>query len=318
MQKIKEKMKYSSFPFGAYLLLAVIILVFLGVTNGSVSPTHLLNIARSAAPLGIVAIGQTIALLVGGLDLSVGATMSMVNLVSASMMAGKEENILPAVAVCMLLCAGLGIMKGLIITKFKMQPFLVTLAVSIIIEGGYYVYTQGIPSGSVPESFRYMAEGWLGGIPVAFLLWLCVWGILSVILRRTVYGRKLYYTGANSLVAKMSGYHSDAIVISAYVLTSVLAGFAGLMLTAYIGVASMGAGEQYQLNSIAASVIGGTAFTGGIGTLEGTFPGVMIIVILQSLMTIMGISNAGEYLSQGIVIAVMVAINQWQMQKNKD
>lgn len=317
MQSMKEKMKYSSFPFGAYVLLVLIIGVFLMSTNGTVSPTHLLNIARSAAPLGIVAIGQTIALLVGGLDLSVGATISMVNLVCASIMAGSEDNILTGVLVSLGLCVLIGFINGFIITKFKMQPFLVTLATSIIIEGGYYVYTQGIPSGNIPQSFRFIAEGWVGGFPVAFLIWIAFWGVLSLILHKTVFGRKLYYTGASSQVAKLSGYHVDAIVISGYIMTSVLAGVAGLMLSAYIGVASMGVGTPYTLNSIAASVIGGAAFTGGIGTLEGTFPGVMILVILQSLMTILGISDAGEYLSQGLVIAVMVGFNQFQMRKGR-
>ena len=120
MQNKKGKLKYSSFPFGAYLLLLVIIAVFLVSTNGTVSPTHLLNIARSAAPLGIVAIGQTIALLVGGIDLSVGATISMVNLVCASIMNGSEGKIASAVIVSLLLCVIIGGLNGLIITKFKM------------------------------------------------------------------------------------------------------------------------------------------------------------------------------------------------------
>lgn len=317
MKKFREKTRYSNFPYGVYLLFVVIVLVFLLSTNGTVSPSHLLNIARSAAPLGIVAMGQTLALLVGGLDLSVGATMSMVNLVCASIMRGSSENIFQGVVVSLALCVAIGLVNGIIITKFKMQPFLVTMAMSIIIEGGYYVYTQGIPSGNIPDSFRYIAEGWIGVFPVAFLIWIALWFVLSVVLRRTVYGQKLYFTGASNLVAKMSGYHADRIVISAYVLTSVLAGVAGLMLSAYVGVASMGVGTEYTLNSIASAVIGGTAFVGGIGTLEGTFPGVMIIVILQSLMTILGISNAGQYLSQGVVIAVMVAINQMQLKKNR-
>ncbi len=317
MQSIKEKIRYTNFPFGVYVLFLVMILAFLFSTNGTVSPSHLLNIARSAAPLGIVAMGQTIALLVGGLDLSVGTTMSMVNLVCASIISGDPGNIPLGVAASLGLCVLIGLVNGVIITKFKMQPFLVTMAMSIVIEGGYYIYTQGIPSGNLPESFRFIAEGWWGILPVAVVIWVCLWALLSVVLRKTVYGRKLYFTGASAKVAKMSGYHADGIVISAYVLASVLAGVAGLMLSAYVGVASMGVGTEYTLNSIAAAVIGGTAFVGGIGTLEGTFPGVMIIVVLQSLMTILGISNAGQYLSQGLIIAVMVALNQYQMKKRR-
>ena len=317
MQTMKEKFRYSNFPYGVYALFAAIIIVFLLSTNGTVSPAHLLNIARSAAPLGIVAMGQTIALLAGGLDLSVGATISMVNLVCASIMNGRSDRIFQGVVISLGLCILIGLVNGIIITKFKMQPFLVTMAMSIIIEGGYYVYTQGIPSGNIPGAFRYLAEGWWGSIPVAFMIWIILWGILSLVLRKTVYGRKLYFTGASPVVARQSGYPADGILISAYVMTSLLAGLAGLMLSAYVGVASMGVGTEYTLNSIAASVIGGAALTGGIGSLEGTFPGVMILVVLQSLMTILGISNAGQYLSQGLVIAVMVAVNQFQMKKNQ-
>ena len=140
--------------------------------------------------MGIVAIGQTIALLVGGLDLSVGTTISMVNLVCASIMNGSNGKIGPAVIISLLLCSLIGLVNGVIITKFKMQPFLVTLAMSIIIEGAYYIYTQGIPSGNVASSFRYIAEGWVGKIPVAIIVWGIIWVILSVILRKTIYGRK--------------------------------------------------------------------------------------------------------------------------------
>ena len=107
-----------------------------------------------------------------------------------------------------------------------------------------------------------------------------------------------------------SGIRSEGMIVSAYLICSLLAGVGGLMLTAYIGTASTGVGNDYTLDTIASSVIGGTAFSGGIGTLEGTFPGVLIMTMLQSLMTILGISTAGKFLTQGIVIAVMVAINQ--------
>ncbi len=315
MKRLKEKMRYNDFPFGVYLLLVAIVVVFLLSTNGTVSPTHLLSIAQSAAPLGLAAMGQVFALLVGGIDLSMGATVSMVNLVSASIMDGNDANIALAVSVSLSLCLLIGFVNGLIITKFKMQPFLVTMAMGIIVEGGYYIYTKGIARGSIASSFRFISEGWIGAIPIAVIIWFFMWFILSTLLRKTTYGKKLYLTGANSDAARLCGYRSNLYIISGYMFSSLLAGCAGLMLSAYIGVASVGIGTTYTLNSIAAAVIGGVAFTGGIGTIEGVFPGVMILVILQSLMTILGISNAGQYLSQGVVIAVMVALNQRKANK---
>lgn len=292
------------------------IIVFAISTQGSVSMTHLLNIARSAAPLGIVAVGQTMVLLVGGLDLSLGTCMSMTNLILASMMNGSSSRAPQAILISMLICALVGFCNGLIITKFKMQPFLVTMAMSLVVQGGYYIYTQGIARGSIAEEIRFISEGWIGIIPVAVIIWCAFWLILSLVLHKTVYGKKLYLTGSSQQAAKLSGFQADKIVISAYMIASMLACVAGIMLSAYIGVGSVDIGNSYTLDSIASSVIGGVAFTGGIGSLEGTFPGVLIITILSSLMTILGISEAGKFICQGTIIAVMVAINQVKMKNN--
>lgn len=307
---LPERLRYSTFPYGVYSLLLVVIAAFFIATQGAISPSHLLNIVRQAAPLGVAAMGQTLVLMVGGIDLSVGATMSMVNLVAASLMAGDSANIVPAVAVSMVLCLAIGFANGFIVANFKMQPFLVTMAMSLIVEGGYYIYTKGIARGSIASSFRFISEGWVGVLPVAGIIWVALWAVLSLVLRKTAYGRRLYITGGNQATANLSGFRSKTLIISAYMLCSVLAGMAGLLLSAYIGTASVGVGNDYTLNTIAATVIGGTAFSGGIGSLEGTFPGVLIILILQSLMTIVGISEAGKFIMQGIVIAVMVAVNQ--------
>lgn len=310
MKNLKNRFRYHTFPFGIYLLLGIIIVVFLGVTQGQVSPAHLLNIARSAAPLGIAAIGQTIVLIAGGLDLSIGATVSMVNLVMSSVMNGNPDQIVKAVTISLGLCVLIGLINGLIIVKFRMQPFLVTMAMSIIIQGGYYLYTQGIARGGIAREMRFLSEGWIGPVPIAVLIWVGFWVLLSFILHKTVFGHKLYLTGANQAASRLSGFRSDWIVIGAYVAGALLAGIAGIMLSAYIGVASVDIGTDYTLDSIASSVIGGAAFSGGIGTLEGTFPGVLILTILKSLMTIIGISEAGKFICQGLVIAVMVALNQ--------
>lgn len=310
IRKLREKARFSSFPLGVYFLLTVVVAVFFIITKGRISPSHLLNIVRQAAPLGIVAMGQTIVLLVGGLDLSVGATMSMVNLVSASIMLGENRNILTAVVISLSLCLVIGLVNGYIISHFKMQPFLVTMAMQLIIEGGYYIYTKGIAKGSIADGFRFISEGWIGILPIAGIIWIVLWVLLSFMLHKTTYGRRLYMTGGNSQTAKLSGFRSEGLVISAYVLCALLAGLAGLMLSAYIGTASTGVGTDYTLDSIAATVIGGTAFSGGIGSLEGTFPGVLITVILQSMLTIIGITESGKFIAQGVVIAVMVAVNQ--------
>ncbi|RRD96213.1 ABC transporter permease [Clostridiales bacterium COT073_COT-073] len=317
MKKIKFLIRYNDFPFGIYILLILMVATFLIFTKGTVSPMHLLNIARAASPLGIVAIGQTLTLLVAGLDLSLGTQMSLVNLVLASMMNGNSDKTFVAILISLTLCAFIGMVNGIVITKFKMQPFLVTMAMSLIIQGGYYIYTKGIARGSIAREIRYLSEGWIGNIPVALILWIALWLICSVILKKTVYGQKLYMAGANKKASDLSGFRSDRIIISAYVLAALLAGIAGILLSAYIGVASVDIGNSYTLDSVAASVIGGTSFLGGVGSLEGTFPGVLIITILSSLMTIIGISEAGKFICQGTIIAVMVALSQLRTKERR-
>ena len=307
--KLKTRNPYSKAPVGVYVLLLTTIAIFFIVCQGRVSPSHLLNVLRQTAPLGIVAIGQTIVLLMGGIDLSVGAVISLVNILSTSVMNGSTDHILPGVIVSLAACLLVGLINGFIIAKFQMPPFLITMAMSTIIQGGYYVYTKGIPRGSLPASFRAISEGWIGPVPIAGLIWIFVWALFSFILYKTPYGRKFYITGGNPKTAYLSGMSSMAITVSAYVLCSLLAGIAGLILSAFIGVPSTGVGDSYTLNSIASSVIGGTSFSGGIGALEGTFPGVLIMVLLQSTLTILNFPEAGKSISQGLVIAVMVAIN---------
>ena len=193
--KLRQKLKFNKFPFGVYLLLVAVIVVFFAATQGTISPAHLMNIVRQSAPLGVAAMGQTIVLLVGGIDLSVGATMSMVNLVAASVMGGSDAQILPALLICMALCLLVGLLNGYIIATFKMQPFLVTMAMSMIIEGGYYIYTKGIAKGSIATGIRFISEGWIGIVPIAAIIWLVIWLVLSVVLHHTPYGHRLYITG---------------------------------------------------------------------------------------------------------------------------
>jgi ribose/xylose/arabinose/galactoside ABC-type transport system permease subunit len=310
MIKFKSVPQKVKVTLGIYALLVFVVILFAAVSPSSFSSHHLLNILRQAAPLGIVAIGQTLVLLVGGIDLSVGAVVSLVNVVAASMMMGKDQNILVTVIVTLLLSALIGLVNGITILKVKIPPFLVTLAMSLVIEGGYMVYTKGSPQGNIAQGFRFISDGWVGPIPIAGLIWFGVWGILAFLLYRTVWGRKVYATGGNPQTAFLSGVKTNQVTIATYVLSSLLAGMAGLMISAYIGVASVGVGNMYTMNSIAATVVGGTAFTGGIGGLAGTFAGVLIMSLLQSMLTMMNILEAGKFISTGLVIAIMVAVNQ--------
>jgi ribose transport system permease protein len=298
--------------FGVYFLLLLVLAFSAMLSPQSFSASNLLNIVRQAAPLGIVAIGQTLVLLVAGIDLSVGAVISLTNILAASIMMGENGNITEAVVITLLISCAIGLVNGILITRINIPPFLVTLAMSMVIQGIYMIYTKGSPKGSIAKGFRHLSDGWIGPLPLAGLIWAIFWIFFAFMLYKTVWGRKVYATGGNWMTSLLSGIASNKITIIMYVLSALLAGCAGLLLSAYIGVASIGVGNNYTLDSVAAAVIGGTAFSGGKGGLAGTFAGVLIMVLLESLLTMLNVPEAGKFICQGVVIAVMVAINQRQ------
>lgn len=302
---------------GVFLLLLLVLAVSAILSPQSFSASNLLNIVRQAAPLGIVAIGQTMVLLVAGIDLSVGAVMTLTNILAASLMMGQNGNIAETVVITLLISCAIGLINGLLITRVNIPPFLVTLAMSMVIQGVYMIYTKGSPKGNIAKGFRFLSDGWLGPLPLAGIIWVVFWLLFAFLLYKTVWGRKVYATGGNSMASLLSGIAANKLTVLMYVLSALLAGCAGLLLSAYIGVASIGVGNDYTLDSIAAAVIGGTAFSGGKGGLAGTFAGVLIMLLLQSLLTMLNVPEAGKFICQGLVIAIMVGINQRQNTANK-
>jgi ribose/xylose/arabinose/galactoside ABC-type transport system permease subunit len=235
--------------------------------------------------------------------------MSMAAVITTGIMQGQGGRFGQVMLATLAMGAAIGLLNGICAVRVGLPPIVITLAVSYVVTRLQYVFTGGMPHGSLPDSFRVISEGWMGPIPVAGVIWIAVWFAFSFLLYKTPYGRKFYITGGNPRTSYLSGMSSTGIAVSAYVLSALLAGIAGLILSAFVGVPSTGLGDAYTLNSIASSVIGGTSFAGGIGALEGTFPGVLIMVFLQSTLTILNFPEAGKSISQGLVIAVMVAIN---------
>jgi len=305
---LKQYYRRHSIVIGVYLLLVALVIFFSMFTRLTVS--HLLDLFRQAAPLGIASIGQTLCLLMSGLDLSVGAMISLTNIVACSLMLGQANNIFSTLVVVFLVAALVGAINGLAIVKVKIPPFLATLAVSIIIKGASFVYTKGSPIGSIAPEFRFISESWVGFMPIAGIFWVLIWIAVAFFLYRSTTGLRFYSTGGNPQASWLSGINTGRLTVLAYVLCSILAAVAGLIISAYIGVTSANVGDQYTLNTIAAACIGGTTFAGGRGGVNGTFAGVMIIFVIQAFMTMMNIPEAGKQMTLGVIIVVMVALNQ--------
>lgn len=291
------------------LALAFVVVLGLTTANGF-APNRILDIVGQDAQLGMAVIGQAVVMLTGGLDLSIGPVMNLASIVSAVAMDGSNGNIAVAVVLTLLAGGTVGLVNGLLVSKLRIAPLLATLAVGTIVQGIYYVWTEGQPKGNVAPAFRSIADDRLLGIPVALLVWLALWAIVAFVLYRTTWGKGLYATGANPRAAWLSGIATDRKVIGAYVIAGLCAAVAGMQLTAYSGTASVNAADSYTLMTVAAAVIGGVAFVGGVGGLAGPFAGVLVLVFLNTILETLNVPSAVQFIAQGLILIVMMLVTR--------
>jgi len=283
------------------------------ILSGLISPamfqlSQVLNILQVAAFLGVLATGQTLALLVGGIDLSQAGMVTLVNILSTSIMLGADSRTPLAILACIALAALIGLLNGIIITLLKVTPLIATLAMNSILFGAALVYTGGAPHGDAAPGFQWIGAGNLFGLPVSMIVWLVIALAVAWVLGRTVYGRWLYATGANAGAARLMGVPVVPVVISAYVASAVLAALGGLLFTAYIGAPSLGIGNAFLLTSVAAVVVGGTLLTGGVGSVIATIGGTIFITELNSFTNVIQITTGTQMVLQGSIIALSVLL----------
>jgi ribose transport system permease protein len=290
-----------------------VVVLLLYIVSGLISPGmfqfgQVINILQVAAFLGVVATGQTLVVLTGGIDLSVAGVVTMANIVSTSIMAGQAGNTLIAIIVCLLIAAAVGLVNGLMITAIRVTPLVATLGMNSILFGAALVYTGGAPHGGISPEFAVFGQGHLVILPVSAICWLTIAFTMAWLMRRTIFGRQLYAVGANPTAARAIGIPVARTVIVGYILSSILAMLGGLLLTSYIGSPSLGIGDQFLLTSIAATVVGGTALAGGTGSILGTIGGTLFITELNSFTNVVRVSTGTQFVLQGAVIALSVLL----------
>ncbi|MER6951963.1 ABC transporter permease [Nonomuraea sp. NPDC000554] len=270
---------------------------------------NLVGVQQRSAALGIVAVGQTLAILAGSLDLSVAYLISLTSLVAAETMDGLDGNIALAVTAVVAISAAVGLANGLVITKLRVHPFIATLGVALIIKGVLDHLYDG-PAGKVPESFQHLGYDRIGPVPVSALLWAGVAAAAWFLLRRTTLGYRIYAVGGDQEVARLSGVRTDRMLIVTHVLCSLCAGIAGLLLASRLGAGAptVGTDGGYDLESIAAVVLGGTALAGGRGGVGGTVGGVLLLATLDSVFNQLEVDSFFKDVVRGVVIVTAVAV----------
>ncbi|NWQ40535.1 ribose ABC transporter permease [Bacillus sp. EB106-08-02-XG196] len=294
------------------LLGLIILVVIVSILNPSfLEPLNILNLLRQVAINALIAFGMTFVILTGGIDLSVGAILALSSALTAGMMVSGIDPILAIIIGCIL--GGLmGTVNGLFITRGKMAPFIATLATMTIFRGLTLVYTGGNPITGLGDNylFQLFGRGYFLGIPVPAITMIVTFVVLFIILHKTPFGRKTYAIGGNEKAALISGIKVPNVKIMIYSLSGMLAALAGAILTSRLNSAQPTAGTSYELDAIAAVVLGGTSLSGGKGRIFGTLIGALIIGTLNNGLNLLGVSSFYQMVVKGIVILIAVLLDR--------
>ncbi|MCC3663618.1 ABC transporter permease subunit [Staphylococcus haemolyticus] len=295
-------------PFIGLILLIIVVSIlnpsFLDLSN-------LLNLLRQISINGLIAFGMTFIILTGGIDLSVGSILALSSAFIALMITSGVDPII-ALIIGVLIGFVLGAVNGLLVTKGNMAPFIATLATMTIFRGLTLVITDGNPITNLGDSylFQLFGKGYFIGIPVPAVIMIIVFVILLIILQKTTFGRHTYAIGGNEVAAKISGIKVNKIKILIYGISGLMSALAGGILTSRLNSAQPTAGTSYELDAIAAVVLGGTSLTGGKGRIVGTLIGVLIIGVLNNGLNLLGVSSFYQQVVKGVVILIAVLIDR--------
>ncbi|HCY99826.1 MAG: ATPase [Rhodobacterales bacterium RIFCSPHIGHO2_02_FULL_62_130] len=292
--------------YGIHLVLAVLIVVTAILSPAFLTANNISNMLLQAAPLGIVVIGQVPVILVRGLDLSVASVMATAAVV-ATCFSGQDTDALPVFIVAISIGLATGLVNGLLITKRNVSPFLATLATMTLLQGMRFAYTQGAPSGNVPPIYRVLGSQTFFGVPYNLMILVVLAAFFSILLHKTTYGRRVYLTGGNPVMARLVGIHADRITIASYVISGGLAALAGLIYSGFVGIVDNWVGRGFELDSIVAAVMGGVALSGGRGSIVGGLFGAAILVVVFNAVLMIGLPIEFQIIIKGAVIIVAAA-----------
>ena len=285
--------------------------------NSFTTADNFLLILYQVSVNGILAIGMTLVILSGGIDLSVGSVLAFAGMFAASFATGSEEatrwsgGYPAAVPVVAALVAGAacGALNGWVVARFRIQPFIATLGMLLAARGFTMALTGGNPISNLSPGLRWFGAGRALGIPIPVVLLAVVFAVSWVVLRKTVFGRRIYAVGGNEASARASGIKTARVKIMVYAISGFLAGLEGIVLTAKTGSAQTNAGSSYELDAIAAAVIGGSSMSGGVGGVSGTLFGALIMGVINNGLDILGVESYYQLIVKGALIVGAVALD---------
>lgn len=279
---------------------------------------NLSNVASQVVIYAVLAIGMSLVIITGGIDLSVGSVVAFTAVVTAIVirsMGGTDASLgtmLLASGIGIVAGGGLGLVSGLLVTACQLPPFIATLGMMLVARGLAFTLTDGLSVSQMPDAFTFLGRGTLAGIPVAVLLMVGLYVIAHVVMSTTVFGRYVYATGGNREAARLSGVRVSLILVATYVISGLAAGLCGVILTSQLKSGDPKTADMYELYAIAAVVVGGTSLAGGSGKILATLIGALIIAVIQNGMNLVGISAYNQRIVLGIVIVAAVSIDTFR------
>ena len=299
-------------PAVATAFACILLLLLLGslYSRNFLSPEYLLQQLKVASFLGVIATGMMIVILLGQIDLSVPWVVAVGGMMSSAVAAYGTAGATLAIPFGIACGVAIGLANGVGVAYLRIPSMIITLATNAVAQGLMVVYTGGFsPQDSAPEAVRYIATGFLlPGIPNAVIIWVVIGAAAIFLLTRTTFGRAVYAIGNRESAAFLSGVDTRRIVMVAFAISGGLSAFGGVLLAGYASKAAQSMGDPYLLPSIAAVVLGGTSILGGRGTYLGTIAGVILITLLQSILSVMQMPEAGRQIIYGVVIVAMLLL----------
>ena len=287
------------------------------INSNFLTANNLLNLLLQVTSNALIAFGMTFVILTGGIDLSVGSILALSSALTAGLL-GSGMPVTLAILISLILGCILGMMNGLLISYGKLAPFIVTLATMTIFRGATLVYTNGNPiTKGLSDTFlfQFLGQGYIVGIPFPVIIMFIVFIVLYVLLHKTAFGKSVYAIGGNEKAAYISGVKLNKVKIIIYSISGMMASISGLIITSRLSSAQPTAGASYEMDAIAAVVLGGTSLSGGKGRILGTLIGALIIGVLNNGLNIIGVSAFWQQVVKGVVILIAVLIDRFKVVK---
>lgn len=299
--------------YGIIVIFATLFISLALIAPNFLTVDNLVNVMRQSSIIGIVAIGMTFVMITAGIDLSVGSVVGLAGLATAMIASTDSVWSLPLALIGGLLVGVvIGLLNGLAVVWLAIVPFLATLATMAVVRSGALVITNGEPTTGVSDALQWLGSGFIGPVPVPVVVFFLIALVADFALSRTRFGRHVYAVGGNEESAQKVGISTRRVLLSVYTIAGVLAAVAGIILTARLNGAAPLAGVGYELQAIAAVVIGGTSLFGGIGTIRGTVLGVLLVSVAMNGLNLLNVSSYYQQGIQGLILVLAVLLNRWK------